>query len=53
MELEPQTAFVLLNVDVLNTITNVNELAVLLTNKLNKLICMNSKISELTDVTSF
>jgi hypothetical protein len=34
--LAPQTAFVLLNVDDLNTITNVNELSVLLTNKLNK-----------------
>lgn len=34
--LAPQTAFILLNVDDLNTITNVNELSVLLTNKLNK-----------------
>ena len=34
--LHPQTAFILLNVDDLNTITNVNGLSVLLTNKLNK-----------------
>ncbi len=34
--LEPQTVFVLLDVNELNTITNVNELAVLLTNKLNR-----------------